>query len=143
MSVIVDANVLLNAVRSTAPDFAVAHRWFEDALNSRTTVSLPWASTLAFLRISTNPRMREWPISPERGLELIRDWLARPNVVVPEPDSRHHVRLAELLAAAGRGGDLVSDAHLAALAVQLDATIITFDSDFARFPGVRWQRPTA
>ncbi len=143
MSKIVDANVLINATRPQAHDHDPAKRWLDESLNSRETVYLPWTSLLAFLRVSTNPRINDVIIPTELAVQTIRVWMERPNVVVPAADALHLTRVAELLGAAGRAGDLVPDAHLAALAIQYDATVITFDSDFARFPGVRWERPSA
>ncbi|PWJ26215.1 hypothetical protein ATK17_2361 [Branchiibius hedensis] len=138
---LVDANVLIYAVDSTAQHHAASKRWLDAALNGSETILLPWVSTLAFIRITTNPRLLAAPLTSQQALEVVHAWLQRPNVVAPEPDAQHTRRLAELLAAVGIGGNLVNDAHLAALALQWGATVVTFDSDFGRFPSVSWESP--
>lgn len=111
---------------------------------SRATVLLPWVSLVGFVRITTHPRIHPHPLSPEAALTLVDEWLAHPQVITPEPDPRHTTRMRELLEAAGStGGNLVNDAHLAALALQYGATVVTFDNDFGRFPGVKWEMPGA
>lgn len=138
---LVDANVLLYAVDENAQHHAAAKAWLDDALNGNETILMPWVSLLAFLRISTHPRVFENPLAIETASGVIEEWLARPQAVVPEPDARHARRLRELLATLGQGGDLVNDAHLAALALQYNATVVTFDNDFGRFAGVRCEAP--
>lgn len=138
---LVDANVLIYAVDSTARHHAVSKRWLDRALNGSETVLMPWVSTLAFVRIATSPRLLPAPLTSQQALQIVHTWLARPNVVAPEPDAQHTHRLSELLDAVGVGGNLVNDAHLAALALQWGATVVTFDSDFGRFPSVTWESP--
>lgn len=139
---LVDANVLLYAVDQNAPHHDAAKGWLDNALNGAETVLLPWMSLLAFVRLTTHPRVFDRPLSPAQALDIVDVWLASPSAVAPEPDARHPARLHELLeAAGGHGGNLVNDAHLAALALQHGAVVMTFDSDFGRFPGVRWERP--
>lgn len=139
---LVDANILIYAVDSRAERHDASRRWLDGALSSSETVLLPWLSLLAFLRVSTHPRLSPTQFDSAAALSIVDSWLARPNTVTPEPDSRHAQRIRELLTAVGgRGGNLVNDAHLAALALQWGATVVTFDSDFGRFPGVRWEAP--
>lgn len=140
---LVDANVLIYAVDSTAPHHAESKRWLDTALNGSETILMPWVSTLAFIRIATNPRLLPAPLTSEQALEVVQAWLQRPNVVAPEPDAQHARRLAELLSSVGVGGNLVNDAHLAALALQWVAAVVTFDSDVGRFPSVTWESPSA
>lgn len=102
---------------------------------------LPWISLLAFLRIATSPGVYDRPLEIEQALAVVEAWLGQPTAVVPVPDSAHPRRMGILLKATGRGGNLVNDAHLAALAIQYGATVITLDSDFSRFPEVRWEMP--
>lgn len=139
---LVDANTLIYAVDESAVHHQAAVTWLDGAMNSHETVLLPWVSLLAFVRITTQPRLLDHPLPTSTATEIVAEWLRRPNTLAPEPDSRHLARLTEILAATGgRGGNLVNDAHLAALAIQYDATVITFDSDFGRFAGVRWTTP--
>jgi toxin-antitoxin system PIN domain toxin len=140
---LVDANVLLYAVDQGAEHHRVAKAWLDAALAGRETVLLPWVSLLAFVRLVTHPSVYEHPLRIEQVLEVVDRWLSAPPVAAPEPDARHATRLRELLETTGRGGNLVNDAHLAALAMQHRASVVTFDSDFGRFPGVEWEQPSA
>ncbi|PWJ55828.1 hypothetical protein SAMN06264364_102194 [Quadrisphaera granulorum] len=138
---LVDANVLLYAVNPAAEHHRAARQWLDED-SATQTVLLPWLSLVAFLRISTHRRLFNVPLSVEAATSVVEGWVGRANTVTPEPDSRHVHRMHELLTAAGsRGGNLVNDAHLAALALQWGATVVTFDRDFGRFPGVRWEIP--
>ena len=138
---LVDANVLLYAVNTATAHHGRARDWLDDALDGPDTVGFAWTVVLAFIRVATNPAIFERPLEPTQACEVVRDWLARPSAVVVEPTPRHVDVLAGLLAEAGTAGSLVADAHLAALAAEHDATVVSFDSDFARFAGVRWTRP--
>ncbi|WP_139416159.1 TA system VapC family ribonuclease toxin [Agromyces laixinhei] len=140
---LVDANVLLYAVDRGADHHRAAKTWLDAALRGPQTVLLPWVSVLAFVRLVSHPSVYEHPLPVSDALDVVDTWLAAPSVVTPEPDARHLARIRELLGATGRGGNLVNDAHLAALALQHRATVITFDNDFGRFPDVLWERPTA
>lgn len=140
---LVDANVLLYAVDTSAPHHAEARPWLDDALSGTETVVLPWLCLLAFLRIATHPGIYPHPLAPEQAVGVVSAWTARPNVVAGAPGPRHAELLGRMLAATGVGGNLVNDAHVAALAVEHGATVVTFDGDFARFPGVRWELPAA
>jgi toxin-antitoxin system PIN domain toxin len=138
---LVDANVLIYAVDEHAEHHQGAKRWLDAALSSSETVLLPWVSLLAFIRLVTHPSVFERPLDAEQALDVVDVWLSSPVAVVPESDPAHITRLRTLLAATGKGGNLVNDAHLAALALQHRAVVITFDSDFGRFPGVAWEYP--
>jgi uncharacterized protein len=96
---------------------------------------------LAFLRLSTHRAVFAHPLNVDDAMGVVRHWLNRPTVVVVEPSVRHAEVLARLLTESGTGGNLVNDAHLAALAVEHDAVLVSFDADFGRFPGVRWEQP--
>lgn len=138
---LVDANVLIYAVDSRSPHHHESHDWMRRALSGTVTTLIPWVSLLAFIRLVTHPRISASPLSCEDALDIVGTWLNHPHVVSPEPDAAHSRRMRDLLASAARGGKLVNDAHLAALALQYRATVITYDSDFGRFPDVRWRRP--
>lgn len=139
---LVDANVMLYAVDRGAEHHEVAKAWLDGAIGGRETVLMPWVSLLAFVRLVTHPSVFERPLEVDQALDVVDGWLSAPAVATPEPDTRHVARLRELLEVTGRGGNLVNDAHLAALAMQHRASVITFDSDFGRFPGVTWERPS-
>lgn len=139
---LVDANVLVYAVNASAAHHRASHAWLGRALNASDTVLLPTLSTIAFVRLITNPRIVPSPLPVEDAVTLVRQWLDRPQVVVPEPTGHTYRLMAELLSPiGGTGGNLVNDAHLAALAKEHKATVVTFDSDFGRFPGVAWEMP--
>jgi toxin-antitoxin system PIN domain toxin len=139
--VIVDGNVLLYAVDSTSPDHERSRAWLDASLAGRETVGLPWVALLAFLRVSTHARLMDDPLTGEEATAQVRSWLGESAALVAEPTPRHLDVVAGLLRSAGRAGPLVMDAHLAALAVEHDATVVSFDRDFARFEGVRHRLP--
>ena len=139
--VIVDANVLVDAVNGQLIHHAAARRWLEDALAGRETVGLPWLSLVAFLRLTTNRRIFPTPLSVAESARIIESWLDVEVAVPLEPGPGHIGSVARLLTAAGTAGDLVNDAHLAAMALEHDAEVITYDRDFGRFAGVRWRIP--
>lgn len=138
---VVDANVLLYAVNSTAADHDRARTWLDGALAGHDTLAFSWTVMLAFVRLSTHPAVFPTPLTPDQAIEIVRLWLGSSVAQLVEPSAEHLDTLAGLLADAGTGGNLVTDAHLAALAIDLDATLVSFDRDFARFPGLRWEIP--
>jgi hypothetical protein len=138
---LVDANVLLYARNSASERHEQSLHWLDEALSGREAVGLAWVSLLAFLRLSTKVGLFPKPLAVEAAVEQIRQWLSSPVAVLVEATPRHLDVLAGLLTQTGAGGNLVNDGHLAALAVEHDATVISFDHDFGRFPGVRWREP--
>ena len=137
---LVDANVLLYAVNADSEHHAAARDWIEDALAGPGTVGFSWTVLLSFVRISTHRAIFERPLSVDEAIETCRSWLAQPSAVAVEPTTRHLDVLAGLLVSSGTAGNLVSDAHLAALAVEHAAELVTFDADFGRFAGLSWVR---
>ncbi len=138
---LVDVNLLLYALDETSPHHDAARPWVEATLSGTETVGLPWQVLLAFVRLTTRASVFERPLTGEEALDLVDGWLAQPAVTVVHPGRRHAAILRELLAAVGTAGNLVSDAHLAALAIEHGAELCSRDTDFARFPGVRWIDP--
>ncbi|WP_128772301.1 type II toxin-antitoxin system VapC family toxin [Actinomyces oricola] len=138
---IVDANVLLYAVDDRSSFHDAARAWLTDALNGAERVGLPWASLLAFQRIITHPRVTTSPLTPAEAWSFISDWLQAEQAWVPVPGARHAQVLARLLVDGDLRGNLVTDAHLAALAIEYGTSLCSFDSDFARFPDLRWVSP--
>lgn len=138
---LVDANVLLYAVNRQSRHHDASRTWLEVSLSGGATVGFAWVVLLAFVRVSTRSGVFPQPLPVATALEVVADWLAQASALVVAPTSRHPALLRDLLAEVGSGGNLVNDAHLAALALEHRAEIVTYDTDFARFPGVRWSRP--
>lgn len=138
---LVDANVLIYAVDSNSTRHAEAYEWLVGAMNDPSeALALPWTSLLAFVRITTNPRIMSSPLSAAEAMALVEQWLAVPHVVTPEPTVRHAHVLAGLLTGSGTAANLTTDAHLAALCIEHGATMVSFDGDMTRF-GIPCSRP--
>jgi hypothetical protein len=138
----VDANILLYAIDEHSPMNTVSRTWWEQTLSSSETIALDWNVLLAFVRISTRANVFLKPLKVDEAMGLLDSWLSLSNVTVLSPTDRHVFVLRELLKPLGTAGNLTSDAHLAALAIEHGATLYSFDSDFARFTGLRWANPT-
>jgi uncharacterized protein len=136
-----DVNLLLYAIDEDSPRYEQAAPWVEELFGGTETVALAWAVALAFVRLTTKPQVMANPFSAEEALDVVDGWLARPNVVVAHPTDRHASILRELLRPLGAGGNLTSDAHLAALSIEHGAELCSSDADFSRFSGVRWSDP--
>ncbi|HEY5878343.1 MAG TPA: TA system VapC family ribonuclease toxin [Nakamurella sp.] len=130
---IVDANVLLYSVNRQARQHQRATEWLNGALSSAESVGLPWVSLLAFLRVATNPRIFERALSAEQAFDVMETWLGRRQVTTLAPTARHLSIFRGLVETHGAAGNLTTDAHLAALALEHGAEIVTFDRDFVRF----------
>lgn len=139
--ILVDANLLIYASHREAAQHEAAKAWLERSLSSGLRVGLPWASLLAFIRITTNPRIFERPLSVRQATQQVSEWLELAAVWTPAPTERHEKLLAQFLNGLGEGGNLVTDAHLAALSVEHGLTLCSTDRDFAKFTGLRWQNP--
>ena len=138
---ILDANVLLYARNTSEPRHEAAKAFVEAELNGPRRVGLPWQTLHAFLRISTHPRVFAKPLTPDQAADQVASWLAGPAAWVPVPGPRHGEVLLELVRALRITGPLVSDAGLAALALEHGVGIWSTDGDFSRFPGLRWENP--
>lgn len=141
--ILIDANLLLYARIASFPRHAGAKQWLEERLNEPPRVALPWASLLAFLRLSTNRRVFEHPLSSYEAWRQIEEWLDLPNVWVPSPGTQHRVILGSLLSGGPLNAQLIPDAHLAAIAIEHGLILCSADGDFARFAGLRWENPLA
>lgn len=135
-----DANLLLYSVNSKAPLHRSAKEWLETTLSGPETIGFSWASLLAFLRVSTNPIFPH-PLPAERAFDQVERWLEAPTATIVHPGPRHARILGQLLLPLGTAGNLTSDAHLAALAIEHGAQLCSADSDFARFTGLKWTNP--
>lgn len=137
----IDANILIYAHVSSFSQHEAAREWLDHQLNGTGPVGLPWASVLAFMRLVTNPRVFERPEPIADAWRQARAWLACDTAWIPQPTDRHADLLGRFLALPGVHGNLVPDAHLAALAMEHGLTLCSTDGDFARFPGLRRLNP--
>jgi len=143
LSILVDANLLIYAYNSSATQHTVARAWLDNQLMGVAPVGLPWPSLLAFLRVMTHPRLLARPVATLDTWRQVSRWLNIPIAWIPQPTERHAEVLGQLLALPGVRGNLVHDAHLAALAIEHGLILCSTDGDFTRFPGRRWQNPLA
>jgi hypothetical protein len=141
--ILIDANILVYAVNKDAPQHARAKSWLEKAISGTETIGIPWTVLLAFLRLTTRPGLFRDPLRIGEAFDLIDFWLEQTSVSIIHPGPRHGAIMRELLEPLGTGGNLTSDAHLAALALEHRAELCSSDHDFQRFPGLKWRNPLA
>lgn len=140
--VVVDANVLLYAVDAASTHHQQSRAWLDASLGGGEAVGLSWVVLLAFIRVGTNSSVFPSPMSSDLAIAQVETWLHAPAAVPVHPTSRHASLLRGLLGASGTAGNLTTDAHLAALALEHGADVVSYDRDFARFPGVKHRLPT-
>lgn len=139
--IIPDLNLLIYAHNEGAPFHDTAREWWEDLVNGAERIGVPWVVTTGFVRLMTHPAALAHPVAPEQAIDYVRDWFRSPHVTPINPGTDHLAYLRRNLAAAGVGANLVTDAHVAALAMEFQAELHSNDSDFSRFPGLRWHNP--
>lgn len=137
---LIDLNILLYAVNADSPQHQAARSWVESTLTTE-SVGLPWAVILGFLRLATSRHVFTNPMAPDDAIAIVDGWLSRPNVVALGPGQDHWRILKSLVTDAGAAGNLTTDAHLAALAIEQACELCSTDADFARFPQLRWVNP--
>ena len=141
--ILVDANILLYAEDSLQSRHQQARAWWDSQLSGTGVVCLCWTVLSAFIRIGTNPRVFEHPLSLEQALARVQSWLDQPCTRVVLPTERHWPVFKQLLTDGQAVANLVTDAHLAALAIEHGCELASTDSDFARFPKLKWRNPLA
>ncbi len=141
--ILIDANLLLYAYDPRSPFHGESRRWLGEIFSHEEEIGIPFQVILAFLRVSTNPRLASSSAGLVLALATVDSWLALPNVEILTPGQRHWPIFKTLCLAASVTGDVSTDAHLAALAMEFNATLYSTDRDFARFPGLRWRNPLA
>ncbi len=136
-----DLNLLIHAYNSSSSVHARARQWWEERMMDATPILLPWVVVLGFVRLSTHRQIAAHPLPVEAACALVESWLASPQVSILHPGEQHLPMLFSFLRTVGSGGNLTTDAHLAALAIEHDLEICTTDRDFSLFPGLRWRNP--
>lgn len=138
---LVDANVLLYAVNTDARHHVEARRWLDGSLSGGATVAFAWIALLAFVRLATRIDLFPSPLTVDEAMDRVDAWVSADPAVVVEPTIDHSRVVRRLLRGTGVGGNLVNDAHLAALALEHRCEIVSYDRDFSRFEGVVWETP--
>ena len=139
--ILVDANLLLYAEDQLSPHHGAARAWWDAELSGSSPVCLCWTVLGAFIRIGTNPRVFEHPLSLDQAISRIQSWTDQPCTRIVGPTERHWIVFQKMLREGQAVANLVTDAHLAALAVEHGCELISTDSDFSRFSGIRWRNP--
>lgn len=141
--IVPDINLLVFAYNAAAPRHDAARGWWEGLMTGRERIGIPWAVTIGFVRLVTHAAVLEHPLPPGAAMDRVRQWLTREHVQALDPGPRHLGILERLFESTGVGGNLTTDTHLAALAIEHQAELHSSDADFARFPGLRWHNPLA
>ncbi len=141
--ILVDANLLLYAEDSLSEHHEAARIWWDEQLSGAEPVALCWPVLNAFVRISTNARLYRRPLLLKEAISRVQSWLDQPCVRVIHPGEQHWVIFQQMLRGGNAVGTLVSDAHLAALAVEHNGVLYSTDADFSRFRGLKWRNPIA
>ena len=136
-----DINLLIYAHNTRAAPHQKACQWWNQCLQGHEGVAMAWVVILGFVRIATHPKVFERPMSVEGAVGRVEEWLALPHIHLVHPVQTHFQTWSFLLKRLGTAGDLTTDAHLAALAIERGLVLQTTDADFARFPGLKWENP--
>ena len=140
---LLDANLLVYAYAESMPQHSRARAWLDQILNGVPRVGIPWHSSLAFVRLVSNPRVFERPVPIPEAWDRVKEWLACECVWIPGPTDRHAEVMEALLDQPGLTANHVPDAHLAGLALEHGLIVCTTDADFQRFPSVKTENPLA
>ena len=138
---LIDANVLINAYREDAPDHPAYYAWLDGIFRTHASFALADITAAAFVRVLTNPHIYHTPEPIDSVLSNIDDIRSRPECVYLQPGDRHWAIFSHLCRTVNASANLITDAWLAALAIENNCELISIDRDFAKFPGLRWRRP--
>ena len=139
--IVPDLNLLVYAYADGVPNHDSARRWWEGLVNGSERVGVPWVVSVGFVRLMTHPRVFIRPATPAQAVDYVLEWFRFPHVTPVNPGPGHLTHLRRNLAAAGVGANLMTDAHVAALSMEYQAEVHSNDTDFVRFPGLRWRNP--
>lgn len=141
--ILVDANLLLYAEDSLSEHHEAAREWWDAQLSGSDPVALCWPVLNAFIRIGTNARLHQRPLTLKEAIGRVQSWLDQPCVRLLQPTDQHWSLFQQMLKSGNAVGNLVSDAHLAALAVEHNCVLHSTDADFSRFRGLKWKNPVS
>ena len=139
--IVPDLNLLVYAHNEGAPYHVAAKEWWESLVNGTERVGIPWVVSVGFVRLMTHPRVLVHPVTTEEAVDYIQEWFQFPHITPMNPGAEHMNHFRRSLNAAGVGANLVTDSHITALAMEYQAEVHSNDSDFSRFPGLRWRNP--
>ena len=139
--IVPDVNLLVYAHNDGAPYHDSARRWWEGLVNGSERIGVPWVVSAGFVRLMTHPRVLVSPVTPAQAVDYVSEWFRFPHVMPINPGADHLVHFRRNLLAAGVGANLVTDSHIAAVAMEYQAEVHSNDTDFSRFPGLRWRNP--
>lgn len=139
--IVPDINLLLYAFIDSFPEHQGARGWWEACLNGKQEIGIPAPVLFGFIRIATNRRVFDPPIPTSQSLQIVEGWLARPNVRLLQPGPRHLQIAFDLLRDLGTAANLTTDVQIASLAIEYQGEVHSADTDFARFPQLRWRNP--
>ena len=139
--IIPDINLLIYAHNDGAPYHEAARLWWEGLVNGSERVGVPWVVSVGFVRLMTHPGALVHPVSPAEAVDHVREWFARAHVIPVNPGADHIIHFRRNLVAAGVGANMVTDSHIASVAMEYQAEVHSNDTDFSRFPGLRWRNP--
>ena len=139
--IVPDLNLLLYAHRIQDPNHIAARHWWQELVGGSEEIRIPWVVAIGFIRLTTHPNSAYDPLPIDVAVQRVSDWLRIPHIEPIEPGTGHLRHLSRNLDATGVGGNLVTDAHIAAIALENDAEVHTNDFGFRRFPGLRWHNP--
>jgi toxin-antitoxin system PIN domain toxin len=141
--VVPDINLLVFAYNEAAPRHRAARQWWEGLMSGRERIAIPWAVVFGFVCLVTHPAVLERPLPPRAAMARVREWFLREHVLALDPGPRHLQIVETLFEATGVAANLTTDTHLAALAIEHQCELQSTDTDFGRFPGLRWSNPLA
>ena len=139
--IVPDVNVLIYAYSETSPLHVKAKDWWEGLLNGSEEIGLPWSVSTGFVRLMANPMVVSPILEPLASWNVVSDWFEYPHVVPLNPGRNHIELMRETLGVAGISHSVVTDAHIAAIALEHDGEVHSKDSRFGRIPGLRWVDP--
>ncbi len=139
--IVPDINMLVYAYNEGSPLYQTAKEWWEELINGSEEVGLPWAVSTGFVRLMANPRVVTPPLAPVVSLDHVRNWLEFPHIIAINPGPSHLEMMRQTLEMSGTSRNVVTDAHIAAIALEYGAEVHSKDSGFGRLPGLRWRDP--